>query len=103
METKQCLECQRYFEAKRPTKKYCSDACKQAAYIKRQEKPDVSSANPQSNNTPMANPSLKEYLLQDISAKLAQLISLDDQNKATLQLPGGAKHQVIILFSPVPV
>lgn len=97
METKQCSECLKDFEPKRPTKKYCSDACKQAAYLKRQQGTKAPAAQSPLAELPIVNPTLKDYLLQDISAKLSQLMSLEGPHKTTLELAGGGKQHIIIL------
>ena len=69
-----CLYCGAAFTAKRPSKKYCNDNCKQAAYFHR-TKPEGTIQVRQAGT-----PTLENILLADIRAKIGQLMSLKPDN-----------------------
>jgi|GEM_PF-3239907 hypothetical protein len=63
MKVNNCQQCGQEFEATRSDRKYCSDSCKQQAYISRQSNDSI---NGMEESTPKVNPAvfpfLKDYL-----------------------------------------
>lgn len=83
---KTCLHCGTPFEGERLTKKYCNDNCKQAAYFQRCKATESKSTDVTltvtdvtkhlDNNHQRVSPTIQDIILEDISNKVAQLLSL---------------------------
>jgi hypothetical protein len=112
-----CLHCGKPIQAKRLTKKYCDDNCKQSAYFKR-----LSTQN-ENNNTdvsvtlndvskrqelpsdvamiscPESSPTLQDIIIQDISAKISQLLALQNNTDCVIKMtdPNSPYKSIILL------
>lgn len=86
---KKCEYCKNDFVSKRMTRKYCSDNCKQMAYLKRNAIPqnELVIEHPTSVIKLMDKKSIQEEILNEIAVKVLQLIDMRqaEQNQNTVQ------------------